>query len=43
MALAKKESPTTNRFFVLDEIATEEGSQLAGFREQLLSRVGVRD
>lgn len=43
MALAKKESPTTNRFFVLDAIATEEGSQLAGFREQLLSRAGVRD
>jgi len=43
MGVATKESPTTNRFFLLDEIATEAGSQLAEFREQLLSRVGVRD
>ena len=43
MALAKRESPTTNHFFNLDEIATVEGSQFTEFHEQLLSRVGVRD
>jgi hypothetical protein len=43
LGLASKESPTTDRFFLLDEIATEGGPQLTEFREQLLSRVGVRD
>jgi hypothetical protein len=43
MELAKKESPTTDRFYHLDRLADEISDEFADFRENLLSRVGISD
>jgi hypothetical protein len=40
-ALAKKESPSTDRFFHLDAISTSKGAQYSQFRERLLALVGL--
>jgi hypothetical protein len=43
MELAKKESPTTDRFYHLDRLADEASEEFDDFRENLLSRVGISD
>ena len=40
-AVAKKESPSTDRFFHLEAISTTKGAQHAQFRERLLALVGI--
>jgi len=42
MELAKRESPTTDRFYHLDRLADEISEEYEDFREHLLSRVGIR-
>jgi hypothetical protein len=39
--LAKKESPTTDRFYHIDLIADGTSEEFKDFRENLLSRVGI--
>jgi hypothetical protein len=41
-ALAGRESPTTDRFYLIDNITEKEGAEFEDFRENLLSRVGIR-
>lgn len=41
LAVAKKESPSTDRFFQLDAISTARGAQRPQFRERLLALVGI--
>jgi len=41
LAVAKKESPSTNRFFHLDAISTARGTQYTEFRERLLALAGI--
>jgi hypothetical protein len=43
MKLAKRESPSSDRFFRIDEIMKPASPEFRDFREHLLSRVGVRD
>jgi hypothetical protein len=43
MKLAKKESPSSDRFYKIDEITKPTSPEFRDFREHLLSRVGVRD
>jgi hypothetical protein len=40
---AKKESPSTDRFFRMDSITRPGSDEFRDFREHLLSRVGVKD
>jgi hypothetical protein len=40
-AVAKKESPSTDRFFHLDAISTTKGTTYSQFRERLLALVGI--
>lgn len=42
MDLARKESPTTDRFYHIDEIVDSTSDEARDFRENLLSRVGIR-
>jgi hypothetical protein len=42
MALARRESPTTDRFYLIENIAEKGGTEFEDFRENLLSRVGIR-
>ncbi len=41
MDLARKESPTTDRFYHLERLMDEQSEEFQDFRENLLSRVGV--
>lgn len=41
--VAHKESPSTDRFFVLDEVTDEDSKAYDQFREELRSRLGVGD
>ena len=41
LGLARRESPTTDRFYHLDRIADESSEEFEDFRENLLSRVGI--
>jgi hypothetical protein len=43
ISLAKKESPSTDRFFFLHQILNEDSQEAGEFREELLARVGVQD
>ena len=43
MELAGKESPTTDRFYHLERLANDSSEEFDDFRENLLSRVGIRD
>lgn len=43
MELAKRESPTTDRFYHIDRIADKKSEEFEDFRENLLSRVGISD
>jgi len=40
--LARRESPTTDRFYRIDEIADLSSDEAKDFRENLLSRIGIR-
>ena len=42
LALARRESPTTDRFYHLERIVDETSGEFEDFRENLLSRVGIR-
>lgn len=42
MDLARKESPTTNRFYHIDRIVDSSSDEATDFRENLLSRIGIR-
>jgi hypothetical protein len=42
MALARRESPTTDRFYLIENIIEKAGTEFEDFRENLLSRVGIR-
>lgn len=42
MDLARRESPTTDRFYHLDRIADAASAEAQDFRENLLSRLGIR-
>jgi hypothetical protein len=42
-SLARKESPSTDRFFFLHQILNEDSKEAAEFREELLARVGIKD
>lgn len=42
-ALARKESPSTDRFYNIDEIARSKSHESMDFRENLCARVGIRD
>ena len=41
MALARRESPTTDRFYLIENL-TEGNLEFEDFRENLLSRVGIK-
>ena len=41
MELARRESPTTDRFYHIDRITDEQSAEFDDFRENLLSRVGM--
>jgi hypothetical protein len=43
MELARKETPTTDRFYHLDRLIDNTSGEFADFRENLLSRVGISD
>lgn len=43
MDLAKRESPTTDRFYHIDQIVDAQSYEFGDFRENLLSRVGMSD
>jgi hypothetical protein len=42
LSLSRQESPTTDRFYHLDRIVDESSGEFEDFRENLLSRVGIR-
>ena len=42
LSQARRESPTTDRFYHLDRIVDESSGEFADFRENLLSRIGIR-
>jgi len=42
LSLARRESPTTDRFYHLERIVDESSGEFEDFRENLLSRVGLR-
>jgi hypothetical protein len=42
MVLARRESPTTDRFYHIDRIVDSSSDEAADFRENLLSRIGIR-
>ena len=42
LELARRESPTTDRFYHIDEIADPSSDGAKDFRENLLSRIGIR-
>lgn len=42
MAIARKESPTTDRFYHIDSIIDPDSEEAIDFRENLLARVGVK-
>lgn len=42
MALARRESPTTDRFYLIENITEKGSTEFEDFRENLLSRVGIR-
>jgi len=42
MALARRESPSTDRFYLIENITEKGGTEFEDFRENLLSRVGIR-
>lgn len=42
MALVRRESPTTDRFYLIEHITEKGSSDFEDFRENLLSRVGIR-
>jgi hypothetical protein len=42
MDLARRESPTTDRFYLIENIIDEDSADFEDFRENLLSRVGIR-
>ena len=42
MDLARRESPSTNRFYLVDNISRPGTSEYNDFREHLLSRVGIK-
>lgn len=42
MALARRESPTTDRFYLIENITDKGSTEFEDFRENLLSRVGIR-
>jgi hypothetical protein len=42
LSLARHESPTTDRFYHLERIVDESSEEFQDFRENLLSRVGIR-
>jgi len=39
--LARRESPTTDRFYHIDQITDAQSYEFEDFRESLLSRVGI--
>jgi len=41
--LAKRESPTTDKFYHIEQVTNEETLESKDFRENLLSRAGIRD
>jgi hypothetical protein len=41
LSLARRESPTTDRFYHLERIVDESSAEFGDFRENLLSRVGI--
>jgi hypothetical protein len=41
MQLAKRESPTTDRFYLIEQITDEGTTGFEDFKENLLSRVGI--
>ena len=41
--LAKRESPTTDRFYHIDRVLDPESEEGKDFRENLLARAGIRD
>jgi hypothetical protein len=42
MDLARRESPSTDRFYLIDNISIPGTSEHNDFREHLLSRVGIK-
>jgi XcyI restriction endonuclease len=42
MDLARRESPTTDRFYHVDQIVDSSFEEAEDFRENLLSRIGIR-
>ncbi len=42
LALARRESPTTDKFYLIENITKEGSTEFEDFRENLLSRVGIR-
>jgi hypothetical protein len=42
MALARQESPATDRFYMIEKITEKGSTEFEDFRENLLSRVGIR-
>jgi len=42
MDLARRESPTTDRFYHIEQIIESPSEEAKDFRENLLSRMGIR-
>jgi hypothetical protein len=43
LALARRESPSTDRFYNIDAITEADSEELADFKENLWARVGISD
>jgi len=42
LEMAKKESPTTNKFFVLSQLVSHMGSEYQNFKEHIISLTGIK-
>ena len=40
--MAKKESPSTNRFFILSQLVSKIGNEYQNFKERIISLTGIR-
>ncbi len=42
MEMAKRESPTTNRFYRISDLTSEEGADYRDFRDRVISLTGIK-
>ena len=42
LEMAKKESPTTNKFFILSQLVSQKGNEYQNFKEHIISLTGIK-